>query len=263
MFASLIVVLPSAFTGGAVHLTHGGQELVLDSSAASLTKTTVLAWYTDVKHEVKPITSGYRVALAYNLLRTSTTLSPSLSPAGGLAAQLRHILLSWKHSQPKCLDKLVYKLEHSYSHANLSASALKGSDAHLVSILDELATELGFCMGLGQLEHKVSGPGADYGDSDDEDVEMAEVYDRTNSVDELVDLDGVIIETDIDFDSSELVPKDFEEDLEKGPPDDQEYEGYMGNVGPLMRCGTTKLIRFQGAGTLDQCEFEIYLVRRD
>jgi len=59
MFATVIVVLPSQFTGGSAHLEHGGIASILDCSSTSLTKTTVLSWYTDVSHEIKPITSGY------------------------------------------------------------------------------------------------------------------------------------------------------------------------------------------------------------
>ena len=47
MFASVIIVLPSRFTGGDAHLSHGGQTMVLNSSLASACDTTVLAWYTD------------------------------------------------------------------------------------------------------------------------------------------------------------------------------------------------------------------------
>jgi preprotein translocase subunit SecG len=74
MFATIVVVLLSHFTGGRAHLSHGGISKVFDSGGSSLTKTTVLAWYTDVMHEIvsfyimasvpelsqkqKPVTSG-------------------------------------------------------------------------------------------------------------------------------------------------------------------------------------------------------------
>jgi hypothetical protein len=52
MFATLIVVLPSKFAGGDAHLSHAGNNLVFNTSNDSLKKTSVLAWYTDVMHEV-------------------------------------------------------------------------------------------------------------------------------------------------------------------------------------------------------------------
>uniref|UniRef100_A0A0W0FCU5 Prolyl 4-hydroxylase alpha subunit Fe(2+) 2OG dioxygenase domain-containing protein n=1 Tax=Moniliophthora roreri TaxID=221103 RepID=A0A0W0FCU5_MONRR len=51
MFAS-IIILPTRFTGGDAHLSHGNVRTVFDSSKGSLTETTVLAWYTDVMHEI-------------------------------------------------------------------------------------------------------------------------------------------------------------------------------------------------------------------
>jgi hypothetical protein len=48
----MIIVLPSEFTGGDAHVSHGEETKVFDTSALSLSKTTVLAWYTDVMHEI-------------------------------------------------------------------------------------------------------------------------------------------------------------------------------------------------------------------
>ena len=80
MFASIVVVLPSTFIGGTAHLSHGSLSVVYDCSQdSSLLKTTVLPWYTDVMHEIKPITSGYRLALTYNLVHTTSALRPSLA----------------------------------------------------------------------------------------------------------------------------------------------------------------------------------------
>jgi hypothetical protein len=46
-----------------------------------------------------------------------------------------------------------------------------------------------------------------------------------------VDVDGRMIAKDIDFEpETEAIPSGFIDDLENGDYDDQEYEGYMGNV---------------------------------
>lgn len=244
MFASLIIVLPTPFTGGDAHLSHGSQSKILNSSDPSLTKTTVLAWYTDVMHEIKPITSGYRLALAYNLVHTTTSLRPSLSDNTAAISKLRHILLSWKQSEELGSpgpDKIMYKLDHDYSTANLSASALKGSDAHALAILDEAAKAVGMCMGFAHLEHHISGAADDdgdryygrkhcyYDDDDDEDendVGFLEVYERTTTIENLVDLDGNDLAAKVAFDKKdETIPQGFVQDLEDGEHDEQEYEG--------------------------------------
>ncbi|KAL0064876.1 hypothetical protein AAF712_008129 [Marasmius tenuissimus] len=244
MFASIIVVLPSRFTGGDAHVSHGTLKKVFNTSGPSLSKTTVLSWYTDVTHEIKPIQSGYRLALSYNLFHTTTSLRPSLSSQNDIVGRLRHILLSWKQRESKP-DKIIYMLDHKYSQASLSASALKGKDAHLVAALDSLSKELGFSLGLAHIEHHESGQANDYGGSyrhrgywgygeseDDDDVEMGEIEERTTTIENLVDLDGEDISDTVEFDDeAETIPARFDRYFEGQSCDDEEYEGYQGNYG--------------------------------
>lgn len=57
MFATAIILLPSAYTGGQVVVSHASSTKTIDFSQNSLLSTALLAWYTDVKHEVKPVKS--------------------------------------------------------------------------------------------------------------------------------------------------------------------------------------------------------------
>ncbi|KAL0565075.1 hypothetical protein V5O48_016954, partial [Marasmius crinis-equi] len=248
MFASIIVVLPSHFTGGDAHVSHGSLKSVFNTSGPSSTKTTVLSWYTDVTHEIKPITSGYRLALSYNLFHTTTSLHPSISAQVETVNTLRHILLSWKQQESEP-EKIIYMLDHKYSRASLSASALKGKDAHIVGALDSLSKELGFCIGLAHIEHHESGTADDCGggyyghrrrgyycaydesEEDDGDVEMDEVLDTNTTVENLVDLEGKLISSKVDFDDLETIPANFNDYFEGASWDKQEYEGYQGNYG--------------------------------
>jgi hypothetical protein len=163
MFASLIVVLPSPFTGSDAYISHGGHSKVLSSSQQTGMETTVLAWYTDVMHEVKPITSGYRLALAHNLVHTTNALRPTLNANEGVLLRLRHVLSSWRQAPEDKPQKLVFLLEHMYSQANLSASAMKDKDAHVVALLDGLSCELGFHLGFVNIEGRVEGVADDNG----------------------------------------------------------------------------------------------------
>ncbi|KAL0064875.1 hypothetical protein AAF712_008128 [Marasmius tenuissimus] len=251
MFASIIVVLPSRFTGGDAHVSHGKLKNVFNSSNPSLTKTTVLSWYTDVMHEIKPITSGYRLALSYNLFHTTNSIRPSLSSIADGIGPLRHVLLSWKQ-QESSPDKIIYMLDYKYSRASLSASALKGQDAHIVAALDSLSKELGFSLGLAHIEHRQTGSATnegggsyyygrrgrygcaydEYDDDEDDDVEMEEIHDRSTSIENLVDLDGKLISRNVTFDDeTETIPANFDEYFEDEGWDDQQYEGYQGNYG--------------------------------
>ncbi|VDB85565.1 unnamed protein product [Peniophora sp. CBMAI 1063] len=71
MFGSLVLVYPTAHTGGALVFRHQDREWTFDSASA-VTRDGApafgyAAFYSDVEHEVLPVTSGYRVTITYNL----------------------------------------------------------------------------------------------------------------------------------------------------------------------------------------------------
>ncbi|KAL1723987.1 hypothetical protein EV715DRAFT_245605 [Schizophyllum commune] len=242
MFATIIIVLPSPFTGGAAHLSHGNLSEVFDCSANSAHQTTVLAWYTDVKHSIKPITSGYRLALSYNVYHTKNALRPSLPTNHSAVTALRHVLLSWK--QMNRLDaprKMIYLLDHQYSQANKTGSALKGLDAHKMAILQMLAKQHGFRLGLASLETYIAGSADDefggYGGYSRR-VSFGDVGEQTTKITNLTDLDGHFIKDVVDFDeeNNECIPRELTDAVENGKVDKEEYEGYSGNeAGSLER----------------------------
>lgn len=69
MFGSLVVCLPSQFTGGALITRHQGRQVTYDWSSSPSTHWA--AFFSDVEHEVLPVTSGHRVTLTYNLYHSS------------------------------------------------------------------------------------------------------------------------------------------------------------------------------------------------
>ncbi|GJE87373.1 hypothetical protein PsYK624_034560 [Phanerochaete sordida] len=253
MFGTIIFVLPSYFTGGEAHLSFGERSARYDCAHNSRFETSVLAWYTDVTHEIKPITSGYRLALSYNLIHTTQTLRPALIPVDGIAERLRRVLQAWS-ANTRAPQKLLYLLEHRYSKANLRASALKGSDAQTTALLAALAHTHGVRLGLANVACHLSGAADDpYGeheqraawgyddlapsDVEDDELEFAEVTRRVMRVGHFVDLEGTLIDEMLEFDAKrETIPADLARTVEEGDYDDQEYEGYMGNgAGSLER----------------------------
>jgi hypothetical protein len=177
----------------------------------------------------------------------------------------------WK-SGDHDLKKVIYQLDHQYSQANLNASALKGSDSDVFTLVDTVARELGFCLGLAHLELRLAGYAQDHGDhgyydgwgrwqcaydkADDEKVEFAAVESRTVTVENLVDAEGKRISSEIKFnDKKEAIPKGFIAELEHDAHDAQEYEGYMGNVRPssFVCLSLLNLLLSQGAGSLERC----------
>ncbi|RXW17208.1 hypothetical protein EST38_g8643 [Candolleomyces aberdarensis] len=236
MFATVVFVLPSKFEGGEVHVSHDGRKAVIDVSEDSEFSTSILAWYTDVLHEIKPVTSGYRLTLSYNLCQTAPNLlRPSLPDMHGAGAAFRNVLAKWKagaymvaHSPPI----LAYILSHEYTPSDLrqGLDKLKGSDAHKVVHLLPIAKELGFSVCLGNFTFSQSG----YAPGTDEELWEAlpmdyiteEIYHVSNLVPVECAIPFMAELTRFDISKDCLVPK---EPFESTPPSRSEYEGYHGN----------------------------------
>ena len=70
MFGSLVVCLPTQFTGGELVTRHKGQEIRFDWSSTPQSPKKKVSWaafFSDVEHEVLPVTDGHRITLTYNL----------------------------------------------------------------------------------------------------------------------------------------------------------------------------------------------------
>ena len=73
MFGSIVVFLPSEFKGGELIFRHDGQQYTVDYATEKASSTaeegkTIIPWtafFSDVEHEVLPVTEGYRVSLTY------------------------------------------------------------------------------------------------------------------------------------------------------------------------------------------------------
>ncbi|KAJ2934372.1 hypothetical protein H1R20_g2698, partial [Candolleomyces eurysporus] len=82
MFATIIIVLPSAFKGGQVHLSHAGQKKIIDIAKDSAFTTSFFAWYTDVAH-LLPIANGldFSVCIAKLVFTRSGWADPTDDPS--------------------------------------------------------------------------------------------------------------------------------------------------------------------------------------
>ncbi|MHA6761568.1 2OG-Fe(II) oxygenase [Streptacidiphilus sp. PAMC 29251] len=145
MVGTLVVSLPSHHTGGELVIEHAGRSTTYQASRERLT---FAAFYADCRHEVRPVTSGYRIALTMNLL------AERLRPTGGQddspVADLAHCLTE-HFSQPaeqqygygrnKAAppNRLVYLLDHEYTQRGLGWDMLKGADAGRAALLRRAA----------------------------------------------------------------------------------------------------------------------------
>ncbi|KAG8918199.1 hypothetical protein FRC00_012758, partial [Tulasnella sp. 408] len=155
VFATLIITLPCAFTGGQVDISHEGVSKTIDQARNSLLNTSATAWYRGLTPEFKPITDGHRLALHYHLIHTTTSPRPTLPSLSRASDLLGKVLTFWKTSlsDPETPRKIVYLLDRMYhSGAKLTEHELKGCDAHIVSVLKDTAQKSGFKLLLAHLE---------------------------------------------------------------------------------------------------------------
>lgn len=164
MVATLIVMLPSVFTGGELVVRHEGKEQVIEFAGKDAgLQIKYAAFYADCEHEVKPLRSGYRLCLVYNL-----TLAKSKKVIGAprnqeQVAKVADILRRW-NEDAQAAQKLAVKLEHQYTQEGLAWDALKGVDRAKASVLAEAALQAGFHVYLALLTLWESGSAPYEGD---------------------------------------------------------------------------------------------------
>jgi hypothetical protein len=141
MFATLVLTLPSRYRGGALRIRHAGREVTLDTKATDPSELSYAAFYADCEHEVLPVRQGNRVCVIYNLIhkrskgRRGILKAPEYEhPITEAAAILDRFLKA-----PDAPPKIAWLLDHQYSPAGLSFSALKGSDAAKARVLVQAA----------------------------------------------------------------------------------------------------------------------------
>ena len=145
MVGSLVVTLPSSFTGGALVIEHGDKTTTYQSKANAIS---FVAFYADCRHQIRPVKTGYRIVLTYNLvLREETTAAATtVTPPADidtLAACLDEHFTTPPPSTRRYAttspadppNRLVYLLDHEYTAHGLSWSRLKGHDAHRTAVL--------------------------------------------------------------------------------------------------------------------------------
>ncbi|SJL13564.1 uncharacterized protein ARMOST_17009 [Armillaria ostoyae] len=268
MFATIVIILPSRYEGGEVEVSHAGSSrpLTFDFASQSQSSTTVLAWYSDVHHEIKRVTSGYRLVLTYNVIRPpSRGAEPLPSPPDVLTIavnNLRTILHRWAELPTnRRRTFFAYMLSYQYSIDDLEDSgieALKGSDKHKVGYARDIAEQLGYVLRLASIKyHELGAPGIgaladevhrykrrrgedfEYASRrddrlDDEVPEMDEIILTSMEVDNVVDLEGESVSEHFDMRAEDLVPSRPSQGanpVQGMKPDETEYEGYMGNYG--------------------------------
>lgn len=238
MFATMVLVLPSIHSGGELVVKHLGREVVLDPRPEEPSEVGFAAFYADCVHEVRPVQTGCRLTLVYNLRfvgKRRPLKAPDYRAEHGRVVE---VLRGWTNAEDEP-DKLILPLEHVYTPAELSFSALKGADAGVASVLVKAVAEADCDLHLALVSIEESGSAEYTGyygrgrwsrdQEDDEEFEVAEVIDRALFLSEWRRPDGSEAGLDeFPFDEDELCPSDAFEDL---TPDEQHFHEATGNEG--------------------------------
>ena len=134
MFGTLIVQLPSVFTGGDLVVKHlQSSKTFENSSQGSSTHCKFVAHYASCPHQLNEVTSGYRAALIYSLCWDGNGMKPSPYVASTYAVKLTNtmnLLMDLTEVSYICLG-----LEYEYSDASVKGKSLKffkGKDKNFV-----------------------------------------------------------------------------------------------------------------------------------
>ena len=237
MFATMVLVLPSIHAGGELVVKHAGREATLDLHPEDPSEIGFAGFYADCVHEVRPITTGFRFALVYNLRFIDRSRPLTAPDYRAVELRVAEALRNWASAEDEP-DKPILPLEHAYTPAELSFGALKGADAGAASVLVKAAPEADCDLHLALVSIEESGSAEHTGyygrgrwrrDEEDEEFEVAEVFDRALILSEWRRPDGGEVGfDDFPFAEDELCPPDAFEDL---APDEEHFHEATGNEG--------------------------------
>lgn len=229
MFGTLIIGLPAKHTGGELFVRFDGKEEIVDFAEDSGNfKMPYVAFYADCEYEIKPLTSGYRICLIYNLVQHKAAEKIKLQPLEEYVKKISGILTKYSNEEANFMRIIL--LGHQYTPENFSMEALKLNDRSKAEALVRAADQAGYyakmCLVTSYKAGMLEGGGY-YDDDIDLDAEMEEVYDESLSIEYWMD-DG-IPPLEIKFDEDDLIAS-FQ--IDEDEPIVKESEGYMGNYGP-------------------------------
>ena len=96
LFGTLVIILPSQFTGGDFVAHRKGAKEIFEQDSGSKFGSQYVAFYNDCKHELKKITSGHRLCLVYNLVKVGYGSLPRAIDTSYLLKRLKTAARQWE-----------------------------------------------------------------------------------------------------------------------------------------------------------------------
>ncbi|MEO6832942.1 MAG: 2OG-Fe(II) oxygenase [Chitinophagaceae bacterium] len=228
MFGTMVLDLPAHYSGGELLVSFEGvTETLSFAKNAGDYQLSCVAFYADCEHEVRPVTSGHRVSLVYNLVQAVTTKKLTPATIGIHVDTLKDLLKA--HQEQEDLAPAIILLGHQYTPAGFSEDALKLNDRLKAEALLQAAKSAGYYAKMCLVTSFVLGAAdSDGWDDDDDDAEMGEVLEESTAIEHWLPGDCPDLNA-IKFEKEDLIASFSLEDDE---PIETENSGYMGNWGP-------------------------------
>jgi hypothetical protein len=233
MIATLVLVWPSAHIGGELRVRQRDTEVHFASQHLQASAIRWFAFYADCRHEVAPVSEGWRIVLTFDLVLPAEPARPRTPVHPPLLDALR------AHFHPEggepCLQPWVLLLDHEYTERGLRWRLLKGEDRARVAALRAACEPLGLTvhLALAAIHEQwtaIEAYGGRRGGAGD--PEPDELIDEDMVLDFWVDADDRPLRRD----ALHVAPGDTVTFTETGEDFlvDEAYEGYMGNYGETL-----------------------------
>ena len=260
MVATVVVVLPSEHKGGTLVVEHQGEKKRYSCGRAKKDQLSVISFFADCHHEVKPVKEGYRLTLTYNIeMIRSNEVPPSLPKMEGVDQLFGPYFHQYFYCDKNDLEKKkyrwygegkpkkwVYLLDHQYTQKSLRWNRLKNDDQPRVDALLTAAKSLNLRAFLSLVEvHEIWDCDDGYYSrrynywSDRQEKSTKEEYEVLDLIDEEASFTYWVNEhqqvedgfSDLRIYTSSIHTTKASDEFD---PFNSEYEGFMGNYGNTL-----------------------------
>ncbi len=250
MIATLIIILPSKHSGGNLIVEHYDEKKQFQSSRFSLDQINSIAFYADCYHEIKKVTSGYRVALTYNIslkngqhkiLQSNINDNIPISLLQSLVDYFNSPIQSEFDHIREQAKKCLYLFDHDYTAASFSWNNLKGRDHQRAEALKAIAEKMDYSIYLVLADVQETwncdeNTGYDsywYDDDQSEDaIDVNELIMTETTLTHWLDSNNKKVKFDDFYLSDKYIC--WTKANDEYNPYETEYEGFMGNYGNTL-----------------------------